>query len=242
MSEHAWAVGQLRHLYKHMLSGNVKDTAEAARGLLGPAIEKLEPFNDIEAALTNEKARAEKAEAELAQAKEKRDRYAIYGVLCKTNMHQTRLSEAVYSRDAAVTLLREAREWMDDAANGVDVAYGVMAKIDAFLSPGEGAGEGEMCPCPNFVEDERFRLPAGGHVRAAHASCFAVFDYPHDKHTFLCDRVRAALAAAERRGMERAAVAVERLYDRPQHIPTRAEFAASIRALVAEQPATEKKP
>lgn len=44
MAEATWAVGQLRHLYKQMLSGSVRDTAQAARGLLGPAIEKLEPL------------------------------------------------------------------------------------------------------------------------------------------------------------------------------------------------------
>ena len=35
-------LGQLRHLYQQMLNGQVKDTAQAARGLLGPAIEFLE--------------------------------------------------------------------------------------------------------------------------------------------------------------------------------------------------------
>jgi hypothetical protein len=38
----SWALGQLRHLYTLMLNGHVRDTAEAARGLLGPAIERLE--------------------------------------------------------------------------------------------------------------------------------------------------------------------------------------------------------
>jgi hypothetical protein len=37
-----FALGQLRHLYSLMLAGNVTDTAEAARGLLGPAIARLE--------------------------------------------------------------------------------------------------------------------------------------------------------------------------------------------------------
>ena len=37
-----YALGQLRHLYQLMVSGHVTDTAEAARGLLGPAIEELE--------------------------------------------------------------------------------------------------------------------------------------------------------------------------------------------------------
>ncbi len=36
------ALAQLRHLYAQMLSGDVRDTAEAARGLLGPAIERIE--------------------------------------------------------------------------------------------------------------------------------------------------------------------------------------------------------
>lgn len=35
-------LADLRHLYQQMLDGQVKDTAEAARGLLGPAIEELE--------------------------------------------------------------------------------------------------------------------------------------------------------------------------------------------------------
>ena len=38
----AGAIAQLRHLYAQMLGGRVRDTAEAARGLLGPAIERLE--------------------------------------------------------------------------------------------------------------------------------------------------------------------------------------------------------
>lgn len=37
-----FALAQLRHLYSLMLAGHVKDTAEAARGLLGPSIEALE--------------------------------------------------------------------------------------------------------------------------------------------------------------------------------------------------------
>lgn len=36
------AIGQLRHLYSLMVSGHVKNAAEAARGLLGPSIERLE--------------------------------------------------------------------------------------------------------------------------------------------------------------------------------------------------------
>lgn len=36
------AIAQLRHLYKQMIAGEVRDTAQAARGLLGPAIVKLE--------------------------------------------------------------------------------------------------------------------------------------------------------------------------------------------------------
>lgn len=39
-----WAVGNLRHLYRQMMNGGVLDTAQAARGLLGPAIEALEPL------------------------------------------------------------------------------------------------------------------------------------------------------------------------------------------------------
>lgn len=41
------AIAQLRHLYSQMISGDVKDTAEAARGLLGPAIEALEQTIDV---------------------------------------------------------------------------------------------------------------------------------------------------------------------------------------------------
>lgn len=41
-SDFAFALGQLRHLYKQMLAGDVVDTSRAARGLLGPAIEILE--------------------------------------------------------------------------------------------------------------------------------------------------------------------------------------------------------
>jgi len=37
-----YALRKLRHLYEQMLDGSVKDTAQAARGLLGPAIEDLE--------------------------------------------------------------------------------------------------------------------------------------------------------------------------------------------------------
>ncbi len=37
------AIAQLRHLYKQMVSGEVKFIAMAATGLLGPAIESLEP-------------------------------------------------------------------------------------------------------------------------------------------------------------------------------------------------------
>jgi hypothetical protein len=123
-------------------------------------------IRDLCNALEREKARADRAEAELAQAKEKRDRYAIYGVLCKTNMHQTRLSEAVYSRDAAVTLLREARDTAGDISARcetkeltytaspqerareigliLDGVWGAAReshrRIDAFLSPCVGTG------------------------------------------------------------------------------------------------------
>jgi hypothetical protein len=38
------ALAQLRHLYQQMLDGAVHNTAEAARGLLGPALEALEPL------------------------------------------------------------------------------------------------------------------------------------------------------------------------------------------------------
>jgi len=36
------AIAQLRHLYRQMICHEVHDTAEAARGLLGPAIAELE--------------------------------------------------------------------------------------------------------------------------------------------------------------------------------------------------------
>lgn len=42
ISDEARAIGNLRHLYRQMIGGQVKDVAEAARGLLGPAIETLE--------------------------------------------------------------------------------------------------------------------------------------------------------------------------------------------------------
>jgi len=37
-----YALAKLRHLYKQMRAGQVTDTAAAARGLLGPAIEEIE--------------------------------------------------------------------------------------------------------------------------------------------------------------------------------------------------------
>lgn len=37
-----FAIAQLRHLYAQMIGGHVTDCAEAARGILGPAIERLE--------------------------------------------------------------------------------------------------------------------------------------------------------------------------------------------------------
>lgn len=40
------ALRDLRHLYEQMLDGRVTDTAEAARGLLGPAIERVERVAD----------------------------------------------------------------------------------------------------------------------------------------------------------------------------------------------------
>ena len=45
------SIAQLRHLYQQMLDGNVKDTEQAALGLLGPVIEDLEKFqqeNEVE--------------------------------------------------------------------------------------------------------------------------------------------------------------------------------------------------
>jgi hypothetical protein len=42
MTDKEFALGQLRHLYQMMLDGLVDDTAQAAKFLLGPAIEKLE--------------------------------------------------------------------------------------------------------------------------------------------------------------------------------------------------------
>lgn len=41
-----FALGQLRHLYQQMLDGRVRDTAQAAKGLLGPAIEMIEKVRD----------------------------------------------------------------------------------------------------------------------------------------------------------------------------------------------------
>lgn len=42
MSDLDRALRHMRHLYMQMLDGHVKDTASAARGLLGPAIELVE--------------------------------------------------------------------------------------------------------------------------------------------------------------------------------------------------------
>ena len=36
------AMGQLRHLYDHLINSRIQNQPEAARGLLGPAIEQLE--------------------------------------------------------------------------------------------------------------------------------------------------------------------------------------------------------
>lgn len=41
----SWALAQLRHLFGRMSSGHVKDTAGAARGLLGPAVSALEQLD-----------------------------------------------------------------------------------------------------------------------------------------------------------------------------------------------------
>lgn len=38
----ALSLRDLRHLYEQMIAGHVTDTASAARGLLGPAIERIE--------------------------------------------------------------------------------------------------------------------------------------------------------------------------------------------------------
>ncbi len=37
-----FAIAQLRHLYRQMLAGQVRNAGEAAAGLLGPSIEVLE--------------------------------------------------------------------------------------------------------------------------------------------------------------------------------------------------------
>lgn len=42
LQEYKFALAQLRHLYELMVTGCVKDTIEAAKGLLGPSIETLE--------------------------------------------------------------------------------------------------------------------------------------------------------------------------------------------------------
>jgi len=42
----SYSIAQLRHLYQQMVSGEVKDTKQAAEGLLEPVIEKLEEIND----------------------------------------------------------------------------------------------------------------------------------------------------------------------------------------------------
>lgn len=42
MNDPEFALAQLRHLYKQMVAGEVRDTRVAAQGLLGPALECLE--------------------------------------------------------------------------------------------------------------------------------------------------------------------------------------------------------
>ena len=66
----AFAVAQLRHLYAMMLHGDVRDTAEAARGLLGPAIADLERAHDAD---DKDRARVAKLEAALREAKHGHD-------------------------------------------------------------------------------------------------------------------------------------------------------------------------
>ena len=39
-----FAIAQLRHLYEQLSHGRIRDQAEVARGLLGPAIAALEPW------------------------------------------------------------------------------------------------------------------------------------------------------------------------------------------------------
>lgn len=46
LTELDYAIGRLRHLYELMVTGYVTDAPEAARGLLGPAIERIEKWRD----------------------------------------------------------------------------------------------------------------------------------------------------------------------------------------------------
>jgi hypothetical protein len=50
-----FALAQLRHLYTMMMAGQVRDARAAARGLLGPAIERIEaeytPYLDVRESL-----------------------------------------------------------------------------------------------------------------------------------------------------------------------------------------------
>lgn len=58
MTKLDYAVAQLRHAYKLLISGHVKDSKQFAIGLIGPAIRRIEqyqgatnPLNDIDAML-----------------------------------------------------------------------------------------------------------------------------------------------------------------------------------------------
>ena len=44
-----YSLRNLRHLYEQMIRGEVKDTAQAAKGLLAPAIEAIEAEDQAQA-------------------------------------------------------------------------------------------------------------------------------------------------------------------------------------------------
>ena len=63
-----WAAGQCRHLFRQMCSGTIKHQEFAARGLLGPVIERLEQM-DRELQALRELAKTDPAAAGQALAK-----------------------------------------------------------------------------------------------------------------------------------------------------------------------------
>jgi hypothetical protein len=225
-----------------LVSGALAD----ADCVVGPAVE----FGDQVRKLAEELAQAREHAAERGQ--HCRKLAADFAFVAKMKDETQTLWEHEKDRaDAAVKLLREAREWMDDASRGLDVTMGVMSKIDAFLSPREGPGEkaipvqkpthrckvcgalwrqnedgsysllspgaGQCCdnvvmseqieslsqPAPADDEDEAEKL-----AQEIHQAVWALQERYHtedDEKRTIARILRAALAAAERKGLERAA-------------------------------------